>query len=219
MSLQFLKAVANRSTGGIFDKSPVRVDAKVPLGLQIGKYVSVSPDKFYIGDGKFAVTQQKDNMKIEAIGYYHLGEIKYYNIYLSGDRTIQIDSNAQEIMLYQTIMEDSTLSKKDLKNWLDKDTGWLGWKTITANGNEYARLIDQGGADWVNPIEYTQKITNDPFVAEVMRTEHEAMLFGRNIEGTNYVENLIAEKAIDNNGITIACHVGIMLNPLDLNIY
>ena len=220
--MSLITSIAKAKFNKMFEKKSQRIDVKVPLDLRLERTVSINPDKFILGEDKLSIIQPPDDMEISAIGYYNLFDTKYYNIYLDGHDNIErlLQININEIMYYETKWTQFNLSQDEWHKWLNEENGFLGWKDIEIGGNNYSRIIQQDGADWIQPITFSESITDDMFVPEVMKNQHEAMLFGRAIDlpDEELVENLFAEKIEDNNGAYVTCRAGIMLDVSDLKI-
>ena len=209
-----------------FQKKGQRIDLDWPLNIRLGSTVRIDPSLFILAGDDLKLAAPPGDCVVAAAGTFILGQMKHYRFYLKDTAEdewflqLTLDSlgAASGTMLYQTLDEVFPETDEDWDLWLNEETGLIGFKDFqTPDGIAYQRVWKQGGPDYTAPWSYDETITDDPFAAPVLETNHCAMLYGRTL-GQDVVENLMVDKIEDDEGACIQISAGIEIPAVSLNI-
>jgi hypothetical protein len=102
---------------------------------------------------------------------------------------------------------------------VEENEGHIGHYRLTLpDGPEYTRIFesdDDHAPDWIAPVEFEEKITDDPYLAYITKIMHASMLYGRGLltSGGTVSEYVWAEKEEYEDGAMIVVSIGVAVEP------
>ena len=206
MNLNFIselvKVAASKGAAAVRSSRP-RLDANLPMGMQIGAFVKFDDIPFLLAKGAgHLVGEKPDTQRIVAVGLGKIADVRFHRFYLEGGehylQTVVDPSNqliAGEFKLYRREREWFPQSIEEWGVWVhandDPDDLYrIGFQTFdlpdaadqSRTISAYARLWPNPGhlAPQVEPVMYEERIYSDPFAETAnMLVRHQAMLYGR----------------------------------------
>jgi hypothetical protein len=103
--------------------------------------------------------------------------------------------------------------------WIEENEGHIGHYQLTLpTETQYTRIFqsdDDNAPDWIGPVEFEEKITDDPYLTSVVKVQHSSMLYGRGLitNGGTVSEYVWAEKQEYEDGAMIVVSVGVLIEP------
>ena len=225
MLSRILKIKAQKAAS-YFKKQPQRVDLNWPLGIRIGGTVRLDPSTFIVAGDSLKMDEPKGDCVVAAAGWYDCGGIRYHRFYLNdiegNEFILEVglgrSGGVGELMLYQAADEIYPETTEDWDLWLNEENGLIGFKDFsTPDEIVYERLWGQNGADYMAPPEFDEIVTDDPFVAEVAKVSHAAMLYGRTLD-ESVVEYLWVDNTNDDHGAAVLVSTGVEIHPASLTV-
>ena len=197
-----------------------------PLGLRHGAAVDIDtlPLRMHAQDLHLELPEQ--TKIIVAQGFVDLGDDTYvHRFYAADDTMIQVltaqgveDRHIEEITLYVPYESFYPSSPADWAQWTGSN-GKLGAPTYHfSDGTEYNRIWFDGTDGQVEPVEFTEKIYDDPETEEPREIFQKVMLFGRNLEDGKKNEYLLLAVESYDGETTVELMVGVDLEMTGLNV-
>jgi len=210
-------------------REPDRVDRKMPLGVHLGDVITLDETPFVLAAGQLFLACPKGGLMVKAIGYYDFQGIKYYRIYLdqpcnddSYFLTLGLDDKGEvvETILYKESFEIYPQDDGEWAEWIEEYNGHIGhYQLSLPDGPQYTRIFESDGEDapdWIAPVEFEEKITDDSYLTCVLKVQHASMLYGRGVitESKTIVSEYVwAEKQEYEDGAMIVVSVGVLIEP------
>jgi hypothetical protein len=222
---RIIEAKAKRAVS-YFHRAPQRIDGNWPMGLRLGCTVRIDPSLFILAGDAINVAQPSGDCAVSAAGSYAYGGATFHRIFvkdLAGQEFclqlgVEADGRVAEAILYQMLDEVFPESSDDWDNWLNDENGLIGYRDFsTPDGTGYQRMWDPNGADHIEPREYEERLTDDPYVEQVMNLAHAAMLYARRVDDTT-VEYALVDKIEDDDGASVQISAGIEVPVVSLSV-
>ena len=205
-----------------------RVDRKMPLGVRLGDVITLDSTPFVLAAGQLLVECPEGALTVKAIGYYDFQGIKYYRIYLDHPLnddsyfiTLGLDKNGevQETIFFRECYELYPQNEAEWAEWLEEGAGHIGhYRLNLPDGTAYTRIFesdDENAPDWIAPVEFEEKVTDDAYLTYITKIEHASMLYGRGLitSGGVVSEYVWSEKQEYEDGAMVVVSIGVPVEP------
>ena len=190
-----------------------------PLGLRLGAAVDIDTLPLRMHADELHIDLPEETKLIVAQGFVDLGGDTYVHRYYAGDDTmIQVltahgveDEHIEEITLYVPYKSYYPSTPEEWAPWTG-DGGKLGAPSYRLDDEtEYSRIWFDDTDGHVDPVEFTEKIYDDPEADEARAIHQKVMLFGRNLEAGKKNEYLLLAVESHDGETTVELMVGVDL--------
>lgn len=197
-----------------------------PLGLRLGAAVDIDTLPLRMNADELHIDLPEETKLIVAQGFVDLGDDAYVHRYYAGDDTmIQVltnsgvaDEHIGEVTLYVPHKSFYPATAEEWARWTGKG-GRLGAPSYRLDdGTEYARIWFDDVDGHVDPVEFTEKIYDDPEADKARVVAQKVMLFGRNLEAGKKNEYLLLAVEAYDGETTVELMVGVDLEITGLKV-
>ena len=197
-----------------------------PLGLRLGAAVDIDTLPLRMHADELHIDLPEETKLIVAQGFVDLGDDTYVHRYYAADDTmIQVltshgveDEHVEEITLYVPYESFYPATPEEWAQWTGR-AGKLGAPRYRLKDEtEYGRIWFDDADGHVDPVEFTEKVYDDP-EGDVSRAIHQkVMLFGRNLEAGKKNEYLLLAVESYDGETTVELMVGVDLELTGLRV-
>ena len=195
-----------------------------PLGLRLGAAVDIDTLPLRMHADELHVDLPEETKLIVAQGFVDLGDDTYAHRYYAADDTmIQVltargveDEHVEEITLYVPYESYYPSTPKEWAQWTG-DNGKIGAPSYRLDDETvYGRIWFDDTDDHVDPVEFTEKIYDDPEAEQARSIHQKVMLFGRNLEAGKKNEYLLVAVETHDGETTVELMLGVDLEMTGL---
>ncbi len=195
-----------------------------PLGLRLGAAVDIDTLPLRMHADELHVDLPEETKLIVAQGFVDLGDDTYAHRYYAADDTmIQVltargveDEHVEEITLYVPYESYYPSTPKEWAQWTG-DNGKIGAPSYRLDDETvYGRIWFDDTDDHVDPVEFTEKIYDDPEAEQARSIHQKVMLFGRNLEAGKKNEYLLVAVETHDGETTVELMIGVDLEMTGL---
>lgn len=197
-----------------------------PLGLRLGAAVDIDTLPLRMHADELHVDLPEETKLIVAQGFVDLGDDTYAHRYYAADDTmIQVltargveDEHVEEITLYVPYESYYPSSPTEWAQWTG-DKGKLRAPSYRLDDETvYGRIWFDDSDDHVDPVEFTEKVYDDPEAEQARSIHQKVMLFGRNLEAGKKNEYLLAAIETHDGETTVELMIGVDLEMTGLKV-
>ena len=197
-----------------------------PLGLRLGAAVDIDTLPLRMHADELHVDLPEETKLIVAQGFVDLGDDTYTHRYYAADDTmIQVltargveDEHVEEITLYVPYESYYPSSPTEWAQWTG-DKGKLRAPSYRLDDETvYGRIWFDDSDDHVDPVEFTEKVYDDPEAEQARSIHQKVMLFGRNLEAGKKNEYLLAAIETHDGETTVELMIGVDLEMTGLKV-
>lgn len=208
--------------GASADEPDLGASPAGPMGLRIGRAVSMDMMRLRVEEGKLAISLPSETLVISGHGVVNLGGgSSLHRFYDDHHTMLQFlcefgteDSAIREIMLFRPWDAVSPTSDAEWREW-DGPGAKIGSATFAADGHVFRRVWGDAATPWTNPSEFLEEVRADD--GSVRQIHQKVMPYKREIG--ILVENLILAVERDlsaHDRGTVTLMVGYGLQPADV---
>jgi len=206
----------------------------LPEYLKIKALIDISNAAFIIyGDHLNFEYPGKTHMvkKISSFTLYDLNVIRAYvsNLETNEETIVQFNGTKEsgeyevlDVLVFRLADTIYPQTRREWDNWLNEDDGLIGYKTlkIEKEGGDvvFERDWDEDGGEHIDPVEIREVVFTDPYEAPVYQTR-KAMLYSKEIEGSDEYEYAFAEVVGVPDGQRIEISFGIVIEIANVTIH
>jgi hypothetical protein len=193
-----------------------------PMGLRIGRAVSLDMMRLRLEEPKLAIALPSETLVITGYGVVNLGGgSNLHRFYDDHHTMLQFlcefgtdDSSIREIMLFRPWDAVSPTSESEWRSW-DGPGAKIGSASFSAEGHVFHRVWGDPASAWIAPSEFVEEVRADS--GSVRQIHQKVMPYKREVG--ILVENLILAierdlAAHDRGSVTLM--IGYGLQPADL---
>ena len=197
-----------------------------PLGLRLGAAVDIDTLPLRMHADELHVDLPEETKLIVAQGFVDLGDDTYAHRYYAADDTmIQVltargveDEHVEEITLYVPYESYYPSSPTEWAQWTG-DKGKLRAPSYRLDDETvYGRIWFDDSDDHVDPVEFIEKVYDDPEAEQARSIHQKVMLFGRNLEAGKKNEYLLAAVETHDGETTVELMIGVDLEMTGLKV-
>jgi hypothetical protein len=172
-----------------FEETLPRIDANWPLNFALGRTVQIEETAFILTkEESFLNDETQPDYSVLGCGISKISKLIIYTFYLKqGDKIVVTMNEKEEILstefyiLWERVLPQ-TSSEWDV--WLNSTDGILGWKDFMIDEEEFQRTFPNSLYDRVEPMNYTEKYTEDPTGDDCCYINHDVAMYARPVGDT-----------------------------------
>ena len=208
--------------GGSTDEPEAGSSLTGPMGLRIGRAVSMDMMRLRLEEPKLALTLPSETLVVSGYGTVDLGGGSTLHRFYDDNHTmLQVlcefgsdESSIREIMLFRPWDAVSPTSDAEWRAW-DGLGAKIGSASFSADGHVFQRVWGDPASSWINPSEFVEVVrANDGSVRQI----HQKVMPYKREVGI-LVENLILAVERDlsaHDRGTVTLMIGYGLQPADV---
>ncbi|MGI9273913.1 MAG: DUF2491 family protein [Endozoicomonas sp.] len=210
----------------LFRKKEAKASLPSPLNLRLGAAVELDLLPYQMISEQLRFPLPEGAQTIEAAGFIDLGGgAALCRFYTADDGFIQVSStggydsqNINDIKLLAFEQTHHIASQQGVDQWVS-DSGAIGRSEFLLNDTVYKRVWDADVPGKIEAVKLTESVYNKDSSSEPYDVDHLAMLYQRNIPGSDRYEYLLASlEFTDENEATAVLSLGIDLNVTSMTI-
>ncbi|USE36259.1 DUF2491 family protein [Endozoicomonas sp. SCSIO W0465] len=203
-----------------------RVSLPSPLNLRPGSAVELDLLPLQMVREQLRLSLPEGIQTIEAAGFIDLGAgNSLCRFYTADDGFIQISTsggyetqNIDDIKFFVFTQTHNIASESGVGLWVS-DTGLIGDKLFLLDGTSYGRVWDEAVTGRIEPVNFTETVYGRDDSVDTYDVDHLAMLYQRQISGSERYEYLLASLEFSNDDeATAVVSVGFDLDISSMNI-
>lgn len=209
-----------------FFKKKKKPSLPAPLNLRLGGAAELDLLPFQMMREQLHFNLPEGAQTIEAIGFIDLGAgASISRFYTADDGFIQVSTtggykteNIDDIKLFMFEKTHNISSQKGADLWAS-ESGTIGRPEFILEGTVYNRVWDAGVSGKIEPVKLTETVHTREEGAEPYEVDHLAMLYQRQIPGTERFEYLFSSlEFTSEDEATAVVSLGIDLDLTSMSI-